>query len=52
MKVLLSLTLLLTLLERCDGSAGWVFTESQLRASAGDSVLLQCLFLDPVAKGW
>jgi len=42
----------LSLAERCDGSAGWVFTESQLRASAGDSVLLQCLFLDPVAKGW
>ncbi|KAM6234706.1 junctional adhesion molecule-like isoform 3-T5 [Spheniscus humboldti] len=52
MKVLLSLTLVLTWLERCSGSAGWVFTEPQLRASAGDSVLLQCIFLDPVAKGW
>ncbi|XP_053942925.1 junctional adhesion molecule-like isoform X2 [Cuculus canorus] len=38
--------------ERCSRVAGWVFTEPQLRASAGDSVLLQCLFLDPVAKGW
>ncbi|XP_071625373.1 myelin protein zero-like protein 2 isoform X3 [Heliangelus exortis] len=52
MKVLLSLTLMLTWLERGSGTAGWVFTEPQLRASAGDSVLLQCLFLDPVAKGW
>uniref|UniRef100_A0A8C3JYE2 Ig-like domain-containing protein n=1 Tax=Calidris pygmaea TaxID=425635 RepID=A0A8C3JYE2_9CHAR len=52
MKVLLSLTLVLTWLERGSGSAGWVLTEPQLRASAGDSVLLQCLFLDPVAKGW
>uniref|UniRef100_A0A8C8B9W7 Ig-like domain-containing protein n=1 Tax=Otus sunia TaxID=257818 RepID=A0A8C8B9W7_9STRI len=52
MVVLLSLTLVLTWLERCSGWAGWVFTEPQLRASAGDSVLLQCLFLDPVAKGW
>ncbi|KFW70979.1 hypothetical protein AS28_06496, partial [Pygoscelis adeliae] len=52
MKVLLSLTLVLTWLERCSGSAGWVFTEPQLQASAGDSVLLQCIFLDPVAKGW
>ncbi|KAK4809559.1 hypothetical protein QYF61_016991 [Mycteria americana] len=42
----------LSLAERCSGSAGWVFMEPQLRASAGDSVLLQCLFLDPVAKGW
>ncbi|KFU86106.1 hypothetical protein M959_01847, partial [Chaetura pelagica] len=52
MKVLLSLTLLLAWLERCSGSAGWVFTEPQLQAGAGDSVLLQCLFLDPGAKGW
>ncbi|XP_032860701.1 junctional adhesion molecule-like isoform X2 [Tyto alba] len=52
MKVLLCLTLMLTWLERCSGWVGWVFTEPQLRASAGDSVLLQCLFLDPVAKGW
>lgn len=42
----------LSLAERCSGSAGWVFTEPQLRASAGDSVLLQCLFLGPVAKDW
>ncbi|XP_030361379.1 junctional adhesion molecule-like isoform X2 [Strigops habroptila] len=42
----------LSLAERCSGSAGWVFMEPQLRASAGDSVLLQCLFLDPPAKGW
>ncbi|KFR05166.1 hypothetical protein Y956_12603, partial [Nipponia nippon] len=52
MKALLSLTLVLTWLERCSGSAGWVFVEPQLQASAGDSVLLRCLFLDPVAKGW
>ncbi|KFQ11934.1 hypothetical protein N329_00922, partial [Haliaeetus albicilla] len=52
MKALLSLTLVLTWLEQCSGLAGWVFTEPQLRASTGDSVLLQCLFLDPVAKGW
>ncbi|XP_065711836.1 junctional adhesion molecule-like isoform X2 [Patagioenas fasciata] len=38
--------------ERCSGSAGWVFTEPQLRARAGDSVLLQCLFLEPATKGW
>lgn len=38
--------------ERCSGSAGWVFTEPQLRARAGDSVLLQCLFVEPEAKGW
>ncbi|KAM6044902.1 uncharacterized protein LJ206_018754 isoform 2-T2 [Theristicus caerulescens] len=38
--------------ERCSGSAGWVFMKPQLQASAGDSVLLQCLFLDPVATGW
>ncbi|XP_069644040.1 junctional adhesion molecule-like isoform X1 [Haliaeetus albicilla] len=42
----------LSLAEQCSGLAGWVFTEPQLRASTGDSVLLQCLFLDPVAKGW
>ncbi|XP_065711839.1 junctional adhesion molecule-like isoform X3 [Patagioenas fasciata] len=52
MKVLLSLTLVLTWQERCSGSAGWVFTEPQLRARAGDSVLLQCLFLEPATKGW
>ncbi|KFO88100.1 hypothetical protein N320_04537, partial [Buceros rhinoceros silvestris] len=52
MKVLLSLTLVLTWLERCSGSAGWVFTEPQLQASAGDSVLLQCLFRGSPAKGW
>lgn len=37
--------------ERCSGAAG-VFMEPQLRARAGDSVLLQCLFLDPDSKGW
>ncbi|XP_040472056.1 junctional adhesion molecule-like isoform X1 [Falco naumanni] len=42
----------LSLAERCSGLAGWVFMEPQLQASAGDSVLLQCLFLDPVARGW
>ncbi|KFQ27961.1 hypothetical protein N332_07970, partial [Mesitornis unicolor] len=52
MKVLLSLTVVLTWLERCGGSAGWVSTEPQLRARAGDSVLLQCLFQDPLAQGW
>lgn len=36
--------------ERCSGAAG-VFMEPQLRARAGDSVLLQCLFLDPDSKG-
>lgn len=36
---------------RCTGAAE-VFTEPQLRARAGDSVLLQCLFLDPDSKGW
>ncbi|XP_014115289.1 PREDICTED: uncharacterized protein LOC106628605 isoform X3 [Pseudopodoces humilis] len=51
MKVLLSLTLLLTWLERCSGAAG-VFMEPQLRARAGDSVLLPCLFLDPESRGW
>ncbi|XP_071432311.1 myelin protein zero-like protein 2 isoform X2 [Pithys albifrons albifrons] len=51
MKVLLSLTLVLTWLERCGGS-GWVFTEPQLQASAGDSVLLQCRFLDLENRGW
>ncbi|XP_053853047.1 junctional adhesion molecule-like [Vidua macroura] len=51
MKVLLSLTLVLTWLGRCSGAAG-VFTEPQLRARAGGSVLLQCLFLDPDSKGW
>ncbi|XP_039242434.1 junctional adhesion molecule-like [Pipra filicauda] len=34
------------------GGSGWVFTEPQLRASAGDSVLLQCHFLDLENKGW
>ncbi|XP_066059684.1 junctional adhesion molecule-like isoform X2 [Chamaea fasciata] len=51
MKVLLSLTLVLTWLERCSGAAG-VFMQPQLRARAGDSVLLQCLFIDPDSKGW
>ncbi|KFP90879.1 hypothetical protein N311_04828, partial [Apaloderma vittatum] len=51
MKLLLSLTLLLMWLGKL-GSAGGVFTEPQLGASAGDSVLLQCLFLDPAVKGW
>lgn len=37
--------------ERCDGAAG-VFMEPQLRARAGDSVLLPCLFLDPHGRGW
>lgn len=41
----------LSLAERHSGSAGWVFTQPQLQASPGDSVLLQCLFIDPVAKG-
>ncbi|XP_061870210.1 junctional adhesion molecule-like [Colius striatus] len=52
MKVLLSLTLVLTWLERCSGLDGWVLMEPQLQASAGDSVLLQCLFQDPTTKGW
>ncbi|PKU37586.1 junctional adhesion molecule-like [Limosa lapponica baueri] len=52
MKMLLILTLVLTWLERGSGSTGWVFMEPQLRASTGDSVLLQCLFLDSVTKGW
>ncbi|XP_068773068.1 junctional adhesion molecule-like isoform X2 [Struthio camelus] len=52
MKVLLTLPLVLTLLERCSGSAGWVFVQPQLQACSGDSVLLQCRFLDSVAKGW
>ncbi|XP_030918248.1 junctional adhesion molecule-like [Geospiza fortis] len=51
MKALLSLALLLTWLGRCTGAAQ-VFMEPQLRARAGDSVLLQCLFLDPDSKGW
>ncbi|XP_017665089.1 PREDICTED: junctional adhesion molecule-like isoform X2 [Lepidothrix coronata] len=34
------------------GGSGWVFTEPQLQASAGDSVLLQCHFLDLENKGW
>ncbi|XP_068850690.1 myelin protein P0-like isoform X1 [Aphelocoma coerulescens] len=50
-KMLLSLTLLLTWMERCSGAAG-VFMEPQLQARAGDSVLLRCLFLDPDSKGW
>lgn len=37
--------------ERCSGAAG-VFMQPQLRARAGDSVLLQCLFIDPDSKGW
>lgn len=36
--------------ERCSWAAG-VFMEPQLRARAGDSVLLPCLFLDPDGKG-
>ncbi|XP_058674949.1 junctional adhesion molecule-like [Ammospiza caudacuta] len=36
---------------QCSGAAG-VFTEPQLRARTGDSVLLQCLFLDPDSAGW
>ncbi|XP_035202089.1 junctional adhesion molecule-like isoform X2 [Oxyura jamaicensis] len=52
MKVMLSLTLVLVLLERCSGSAAWVFTEPQLQASAGDSVLLQCLLRDMADKSW
>ncbi|XP_035411696.1 junctional adhesion molecule-like isoform X1 [Cygnus atratus] len=52
MKVMLSLTLVLALLERCSGSAGWVFTEPQLQAGAGDSVLLQCLLRDAADKSW
>ncbi|XP_039940858.1 junctional adhesion molecule-like [Hirundo rustica] len=51
MKVLLSLTLVLTLLERCSAAAE-VFMEPQLRARAGDSVLLRCLFMDPDSRGW
>ncbi|XP_075630689.1 uncharacterized protein LOC142604906 isoform X2 [Balearica regulorum gibbericeps] len=51
MNTLLSLTLVLTWLERCSGSTGWVFTEPQLRASTGHSVLLRCLFRDSVAEG-
>ncbi|GAB0199734.1 sodium channel subunit beta-2 [Grus japonensis] len=43
--------LIVTERERCSGSTGWVFTEPQLRASTGHSVLLQCLFRDSVAKG-
>lgn len=41
----------LSLAGRCGGAAG-VFTEPQVRARAGDSVLLPCLFLDPDSKGW
>lgn len=37
--------------EWCSGAAG-VFMQPQLRARAGDSVLLQCLFIDPDSKGW
>ncbi|XP_063273960.1 junctional adhesion molecule-like isoform X2 [Prinia subflava] len=51
MELLLSLTLVLTWLERGSGAAG-VFMEPQLRARAGDSVLLRCLFIDPEGKGW
>ncbi|XP_014740146.1 PREDICTED: junctional adhesion molecule-like isoform X1 [Sturnus vulgaris] len=36
--------------ERCSWAAG-VFMEPQLRARAGDSVLLRCLFLDPESRG-
>ncbi|XP_021231556.1 junctional adhesion molecule-like isoform X2 [Numida meleagris] len=52
MKVLLGLTLVLTLLGRSSSLAGWVFTEPWLHADAGDSVLLRCLFQDPEATGW
>lgn len=52
MKVLLDLALVLTLLGRSSSLAGWVFTEPWLHASAGDSVLLRCLFQDPEATGW
>ncbi|XP_068515376.1 junctional adhesion molecule-like isoform X2 [Anas acuta] len=52
MKVMLSLALVLALLERCSGSAGWVFTQPQLRAGAGDSVLLQCLLRDVADESW
>ncbi|XP_013806627.2 junctional adhesion molecule-like isoform X1 [Apteryx mantelli] len=51
MKVLLTLPLLM-LLERCSGSAGWVFTQPQLQACSGDSVLLECRFLDSMAESW
>ncbi|XP_066191078.1 myelin protein P0-like [Sylvia atricapilla] len=51
MKVLLSLTLVLPWLGLC-GRAAVVFMQPQLRARAGDSVLLQCLFIDPGSKGW
>ncbi|KGL78335.1 hypothetical protein N309_03064, partial [Tinamus guttatus] len=52
MKVSLALLLVLTLLERCSGAAGWVLTQPQLQAYAGDSVLLQCRFQDSLAMGW
>lgn len=52
MKVLLCLALVLMLLGRSSSLAGWVFTEPWLHASAGDSVLLRCLFQDPEATGW
>ncbi|XP_025970160.2 junctional adhesion molecule-like isoform X2 [Dromaius novaehollandiae] len=52
MKVSLTLPLVLMLLERCGGSAGWVFTQPRLQARSGDSVLLQCRFLASVAEGW
>lgn len=42
----------LCLAERCSGSAGWVFTQPQLRAGAGDSVLLQCLLRDVADESW
>lgn len=37
--------------ERCSGAAG-VFVQPRLRAGAGDSVLLPCLFIDPDSRGW
>lgn len=42
----------LCLAGRSSSLTGWVFTEPWLHASAGDSVLLRCLFQDPEATGW
>ena len=42
----------LCLAGRSGSLAGWVFTGPWLHASAGDSVLLRCLFQDPEATGW
>ncbi|XP_068023864.1 junctional adhesion molecule-like isoform X2 [Melanerpes formicivorus] len=52
MKVLLSLTLVLTWLEPCRAGAAWVLTQPLLQAGAGDSVLLPCRLLDLVSRGW